>query len=524
MVTHIDTDFIIVGTGIAGLMSSLRAAEYGRVILVTNGELQASNSMLAQGGIAAVQGDDDHVLLHIQDTLQTGQGLSERDIVQMIVSMAPDVITQLRRLGVVFDGDATGHPHLGMEGAHSRQRILHIGGDQTGKGILKELTKHVQSHPNIEIYPHTYVYDLQISCGECTGIWAIHDDHHILHMNARAIVLATGGLGQLFSYTTNHSLALGDGYVLAQRAGATLRDMEFIQFHPTGFRSHRKTDKNVPLISEAVRGEGALLVDEHETPFMHRYHQHKDLAARDIVARAIYSEMQAGRDIFLDARNIPDFAQRFPTIFHTCMDSGINPQMQLMPVVPVAHYAMGGVQTDSYGHTSILRLFAIGEVASVGLHGANRLASNSLLEGLVMAERVISQMVALPPVPPSSTLSDSLLSSSELNNFMTHPSDHVLEKVQQTMWGHVGIVRDQEHLSFALKELSNELIKLPKVPDANRTVVTAAIYVTRAALWRKESRGAHFRSDFPFKSTLFEKHSTQVKETQHEPVARTANH
>ncbi len=505
-------------------MCSLLAAEQGRVALVTKDDVQSSNSFLAQGGIAAVHGENDSFQLHVEDTLRTGQGICDEQIVSMIVNAAPSVIHALHRLGVIFDTDSHGDLHLGMEGAHRRPRILHVDGDQTGRGITERVIERVKQHPNIVIYPGIYVTELAMEANQCTGAWAVDSKGVFIRFRSRAVVLATGGLGQLYDYTTNHQWATGDGYALAYQAGAILRDMEFIQFHPTGLRVSSEAQHMTPLISEAVRGEGAKLVNEHGRPFMLHYHEWEDLAPRDVVSRAIFAEMSEGHDVFLDATGVRHFEQRFPAIYRLCTSVGISPRSDLLPVTPVAHYAMGGIATDSYGRSSIPRLFAVGEVASSGLHGANRLASNSLLEALVMAQRAVIQMIKLPSLSNvqyrTTTWPDYFPTGSAVK-----PDLALLAQIQKIMWTNVGIVREHRQLSAAVEALTDYSQRWPKVSDANHSLLTTSLLVARAALWRTESRGAHFRSDYKEMSVVFQKHSIQVLnvEGQDESITNFTN-
>ncbi|WP_018133480.1 L-aspartate oxidase [Effusibacillus pohliae] len=510
----IEADYVIIGSGIAGLTLSLLLSRHGQVALVTKGAVRHSNSSLAQGGIAAALSADDDASLHRVDTLRTGQGLCETETVQSFVSQAADAVRFLQQLGVKLDCAADGTPQLGKEGAHSRNRIVHAGGDATGRTIIQTLTQHLCSNPRIDLWENTYVAELLLENGECTGAIGKDSDGNPVCFRAKAVILATGGLGQLYKYTTNAAGTTGEGYALAYRAGALLRDMEFVQFHPTALRTHSNP---LPLVSEAVRGEGAVLVNANGERFMHFYHDWADLASRDIVARAIFSEMQAGRDVFLDARSIPQFARRFPTIHASCQKIGLDPSADLIPVVPAAHYTMGGILSDSRGVTSVPRLFAIGEAASSGFHGANRLASNSLLEGLVMAHRAVEAIVSLRPVRWRFRTPD--FSYADFVKMNTSPSPTLLRQVQELMWTHVGIVRDGLRLNRALQQLRSWQAQLPPGPGPEQNLLTAARLVVQAALWRRESRGAHFRADYPETAAAFQTHSIQGG--TYESVART---
>lgn len=509
----VEADYLIIGSGIAGLTLSLLASRHGRVALVTKNTVHQNNSYLAQGGIAAALASDDDPSLHEVDTVRTGKGLCEEMTVQSFVSHAADMIRFLQQIGVKLDESADGTLQLGKEGAHSRRRIVHADGDASGRTIIETLARHVCDSPRIALWENTYVGELAVENGECTGAFARDADGHPVCFRTRSVVLATGGLGHLYRYTTNTAGTIGDGYALAYRAGALLRDMEFVQFHPTALR----TDSHpLPLVSEAVRGEGAVLVDADGERFMDRYHRWGDLAARDVVARAIFSEMQAGRDVFLDARSLSQFAKRFPTIHAVCRKVGIDPAVDRIPIVPAAHYTVGGILTDSRGVTTVPRLFAIGEAASSGFHGANRLASNSLLEGLVIAHRVMEAIVSSPPLPSPSVATD--LSAAHFMKMNTNPDVDLLRQVQELMWTHVGIVRDRLQLQHALRQLENWQAHLPPGPGPDRNLLTAAWLVARAALWRQESRGTHFRTDYPEMSDAFQSHSIQG--CFHESVAR----
>ncbi|MFC4766797.1 L-aspartate oxidase [Effusibacillus consociatus] len=510
----IDTDYIVVGSGIAGLTLSVLASQHGRVTLVTKGTIGESNSNLAQGGIAAALSQDDTPFLHGTDTLRTGQGLCEKQTVESFVNLAPEVIFFLQQMGVQLDADRDGTLLLGKEGAHSRNRIVHAGGDATGRAIIEALIPHVLSNQGIDVRENTFVAELVMQDGECAGVIGIDSAGHVLLIRAKAVILATGGLGQLYKYTTNSIGSTGDGYALAYRAGAVLRDMEFIQFHPTALKTNAHP---LPLVSEAVRGEGAILVNSDGTRFMRDYHEWGDLASRDVVSRGIYAEMKARRDVYLDARSIVKFSERFPTIFDSCRKMGLDPSADLIPVVPAAHYTMGGIQTNDSGVTSVPRLFAIGEAASSGFHGANRLASNSLLEGLVMARRTVKALAgltqhSLKKVKPS-------FLPAELGKMNTFPSRNLLQKVQEVMWTHAGIVRDGKRLNLALNQLQAWHDELPDLPSPDRNLLTSALLVVRAAIWRQESRGAHFREDYPETVSDYQTHSIQGG--NHESVTRT---
>lgn len=513
MWNRIETDTIIVGSGIAGLTLSLLAARHGRVALVTKGSLKTSNSNLAQGGIAAALSLDDSPCLHGEDTLRTGQGLSEEATVNSFVNQAPDMIEFLQNLGLHLDTMPDGTLQLGKEGAHSRNRIVHAGGDATGRMIMETLRKHLKANDKIEVWENTNISDLLVEDGECIGVMGVTTSGVPLTIRAKSVILATGGLGQLFKFTTNSPGSTGDGYALAYRAGAVLRDMEFIQFHPTALRTNTHP---LPLVSEAVRGEGAVLVNSIGERFMRRYHEWGDLASRDVVSRSIYAEMQAGRDVYLDARRIPSFSNRFPTIYESCRKIGLDPVCELIPIVPAAHYTMGGVQTDDQGRSTVPRLFVIGEAASSGFHGANRLASNSLLEGLVMAHRTEEAIAELPSLTAAAQFAFTYEDYVKIN---TSPNPALVRQVQDLMWQHAGIVRNGSDLRTAIDQLKRWMEELPDKQGPDQLLLTSALLVVRAALWRPESRGAHFRKDYPETLPEYQTHSLQGGD--YESVTRT---
>lgn len=359
------TDFVVVGSGLAGLQTAWQLAQYGEVLLFTGAEEEAGNSFRAQGGIAAAVGKEDSPDLHREDTLRTGAGMCNEHAVDVLVKEGPHVVEGLYKLGIPFDRTETGWA-LGREGSHSVSRILHASGDATGAVMVQTLLEHIRKHSRIQILAHTRVTDLVAEEGECYGVLATNGQEDMV-CSARAVVLATGGCGQVFRYTTNDPMITGDGLAMAYRAGAVLRDMEFIQFHPTALAVEQNP---MFLISEAVRGEGGILINDDGEAFMERYHDWKDLAPRDVVARAIYQEMQEGRKVFLDGRRLQcTFSERFPTIYAHCLANGIDPERDPIPVTPVAHFLMGGIQTDTFGRSTVHRLFAVGEVACTGVHG-----------------------------------------------------------------------------------------------------------------------------------------------------------
>lgn len=491
--TKVQTDFIVVGSGIAGLTTALSLGRSGHVMILTKARQEQSNSWRAQGGIAAAVGENDSPELHQQDTLRTGVNMCNVESVNVLVNMAPSTIQKLSNWGTQFDRSKEGWS-LGREGSHSVSRILHVDGDSTGAGITSTLLKKVREQTNIELLTHTTVQDLIVIEGVCRGVIVVDQNgtHHVI-LARKGIVLASGGCGQLFRYTTNELVTTGDGFAIAHRAGAELKDMEFIQFHPTALALEQNP---MFLVSEAVRGEGAHLVNDLGETFMERYHEWKDLAPRDVVSRAMYSEMQAGRHIYLNATQIgEDFPERFPKIFAQCMKHGIDPRKDLIPVTPAAHFIMGGITTNLYGQTSIERLFACGEVACTGVHGANRLASNSLLEGAVFAQRVAETIAKLP----DQDLVELDVSNLNVVDLCTDKDKEEAWKreIRETMWNHCGIVRTSEQLKLGLKKIEHLSDRIDVGFLECRNMLMTAQIILESALLREESRGGHYREDFP---------------------------
>src|SRR3954468_18178608 len=398
MAERIRSRYLVVGSGVAGLQTAWRASAFGDVLLLTKRSLFDSATAYAQGGIAAALGAGDSPSLHRKDTLAAGGALCDANAVAVLTEEGPTRVRDLQTAGADFDLDAAGRLQLGREAAHSMNRIVHAHGDRTGAEVVRTLIERVRATDHIRVLELARVLDLIVQDGECVGAKASVAGK-ATEIIADATVLATGGCGQVYRYTTNPVVATGDGFAIAQRAGATLADMEFVQFHPTALDT---PENPLALISEAVRGEGAFLVNARGDRFMRRRHRLADLAPRDIVARAIFDEQKRGQ-VYLDARKIgATFVKRFPGITALCNGRGIDPRRNLIPVTPAAHYMMGGIVADLCGRSTLSRLWAVGEVARSGVHGANRLASNSLLEGLVFAERVASDLVgvkALSAVP-----------------------------------------------------------------------------------------------------------------------------
>jgi L-aspartate oxidase len=490
-------DYIIAGSGIAGLYAALFARERGSVLVLTKGSIDECNTRYAQGGIAAAVGPDDSPELHLRDTIEAGAGLVDEEAARVLVFEAAERIRDLVDFGVAFDS-VGGEVALGREGAHSRSRILHAGGDATGAQIELSLSS-LARLSGITIKEFCLVEQIAVEAGRAIGVVTLDT-----RSNARetfeggALVLATGGCGQLYRVSTNSEVATGDGVALAYRAGAEVMDMEFIQFHPTALRL-----PGVPvfLISEAVRGEGGLLKDAAGRRFMPDYDARAELAPRDIVARAILAELlrSATDRVYLDVTHLPPerISARFPQIYRYCLEHGLDITKEPVPVSPAAHYMMGGVRTNVWGETTLPGLYACGEVACTGVHGANRLASNSLLETVVFARRVVERALAGPPAAAPATADAVALPPAVAGEGPA--GDRAA--LQELMWEQAGIVRDGETLARACATLSAWEAALPPANDRPgrelADLVLCGRLVADAALRREESRGAHFRSDFP---------------------------
>ncbi|MFE4714536.1 L-aspartate oxidase [Paenibacillus sp. NPDC056722] len=511
----VKTDCIVIGSGIAGLFTAIKASEDRRVIMITKKSLMESNTRYAQGGIAAVISDDDSPAYHRQDTLMAGVGLCSSTAVDVLVNEGPEGVHELIRLGTLFDKE-DGVLALTQEGAHSHRRILHANGDATGYEIVRALGQQVAEHNNIEVWDDHYVIDLITEDGECVGVLLQQPDGGKLFLQGDATILCSGGAGQLYRYTTNPEVATGDGVAIAYRAGAHIRDMEFIQFHPTAL-SYPGAPRF--LISEAVRGEGAVLRNINGERFMERYHELLELAPRDIVARAIVSEMELTKSTFVYLDITHESAEmvkhRFPTIYETCMSYGLDITSDWIPVAPAAHYMMGGIKTDLNGESNISRLFACGEVSSTGLHGANRLASNSLSEAVVFGRRIIDRVRELPPLGRD-------VNAVSIQEGRTEASTQAIVerrlKLQKVMVRYAGLRRNEEMLSKGMEELKRQvpifgasLSKREEYEFAN--MLTCCLLITESALARQESRGAHYREDYPQRNDEeWRKHLLQTRE------------
>ncbi len=486
---------VIVGTGIAGLWTAWRLASEGQAaVVVTKETLADSASAWAQGGIAVALGPGDSPSQHAADTMAASDGLADPEAVRILTSEGPDRIYELLALGARFDRGPEGRLRFGLEAAHTRPRIIHAGGDRTGAALIGCLAQVVRQHPLIQLLEHTEVSRLLVQDGRITGVMALPRGGESYPIQASAVVLATGGVGQLYAVTTNPKVATADGWALAHRVGAKLRDLEFLQFHPTALKL---PDVNpAPLISEAVRGAGALLVDRDGRRFALDVDPRGELAPRDIVARAVAAADSAG-GAWLDARQIADFPSRFPGVTAMLARYGLDPARDLLPVAPALHYAMGGIQTDLEGRASLAGLWAAGEVASTGVHGANRLASNSLLEGLVFADRagrsVAGALAGAPEAAPVAAAD----AGGERDTGADDRCEEIRREMREIMTAGVGVQRTEASLLHAEQELDRLARETP--PDAWRTgnQLLVARLITQAARRRRESRGGHRRLDYP---------------------------
>ncbi|HTX57720.1 MAG TPA: L-aspartate oxidase [Candidatus Acidoferrales bacterium] len=481
---------IVVGAGIAGLMAALKLSPMPVTVLCKRRLGTGAATDWAQGGIAAAVGADDSPSLHAIDTQRAGAGISDARVVKILTSDAPARIEELLELGASFDRDASGELELGREAAHQRRRIVKAGGDATGHEILNTLIAAVRETPSIEVVEDATADDIILSDGRAVGVYAHDDDGNAHAYLAGAVVLATGGIGRLYRYTTNPVEATGDGIAIAARAGAMLADMEFVQFHPTALAIGADP---MPLVTEAVRGEGAILVNDLGERFMLAIHPDAELAPRDVVARAIFEQLQRGRLVGLDARTaIGDaFASEFPTVFRFCTQAGIDPRTARIPVTPAAHYFMGGIAVDEWGRTSLEGLWACGECSASGVHGANRLASNSLLEALVYGSRVAENIASSAHRDDGTGVSAPLLRS-----YGRDDKDAVAD-LRNLMYSNVGLVRNEYGLREALSRIAELEAAHPQAGNELRNLLVVGRLVTEAALARKESRGSHYRSDYP---------------------------
>ncbi len=514
----LEIDFVVIGAGVAGLRAAIELSPAGRVLVLAKREVTDSSTQYAQGGIAAALSDEDEISLHLQDTLNAGDGLCNADAARVLVEEAPQGIEELIAWGTRFDRDGT-KLTFGREGAHSRNRILHAHGDSTGREILRALYAKVKTLKEISVREFEFSTDLLVENGRVCAVKVIDERGQHTTIHASAVLLATGGMGQLYANTTNPNVATGDGVAMAYRAGAQVTDLEFIQFHPTALYL-----KKAPrfLLSEALRGEGAHLRNMEMTRFMPKYHPMGELAPRDVVARAIMHELESSRAkdpvVYLDLTDLDaeHIKKRFPRIYSTCMQYNIDITSELIPIRPAAHYAMGGVRTDLHGKTTLPGLYAAGEAAGTGVHGANRLASNSLLEGLVFGARAGRKMrdelkAASHRVRPSSP------AAAYSNGPLPVPVETTVAQIQELMWKQAGIVRTGTQLKQAIQRLE-ELGSQFTTPHSRREFEARNLQITgmlvaRSALAREESRGAHYRTDFPdHNDAKFKKHSVMAGE------------
>jgi L-aspartate oxidase len=496
-------DFLVIGSGVAGLRAALDLSREGRVIMLTKGHPLQSASIFAQGGVAVALSEEDDVAIHLTDTVRAGHGLCRREAVRVLVEEGPDRIQELIQWGAKFD-KAGGKFAFAREAAHSRSRILRARGDATGNEMVRVLMAQAHRQKRIHRMDFHFTVDLVVEDGRCCGA-VVLDEHsgEQFILPAKAVVLSTGGAGQIYARTTNPPNATGDGMAMAFRAGALLQDMEFVQFHPTALF----LPSSPPfLLSEAMRGEGGQLRNHKGEAFMQRYHPLGAMAPRDIVARAIWAEMAAtkSRHVYLDVTHLgADFVKRrFPTIYSTCLRYDIDITEEWIPVSPSAHYMMGGVWTDLNGATTVPGLFAAGEVACSGVHGANRLASNSLLEGLVFGMRAGVAAVAWAARQAVPDLSGQVAALRQALKHRLDDTEKMRNSLRRTMWGQVGIIRSRESLVRATAQLSRweHMISKSFAGRADlevKNMVQVAHCVAEAALWRENSVGAHFRSDIP---------------------------
>lgn len=489
------TDILVIGSGIAGLCFAFKAMHYGKITVLTKKSAAESNTNYAQGGIAAAIGVDDSPQLHFQDTVRTGCDLCDENAVRILVESGSNVVRELVSLGVKFDQDEIGELSLSREAGHSRNRIVHVG-DRTGRTLEKVLVTNVRRGKSIEIYEDCLTIDLIVNNRSCYGAKVLDvKNQKIFNIYSKVTALATGGIGQVYQRTSNPKVATGDGIAMAYRAGATIKNMEFIQFHPTTFH---KNCKVAFLISETLRGEGGILRNEGGAAFMASYDKMGDLAPRDIVSRAVFNEMKNG-SVYLDIRHRGEefIKERFPYLYRRCLRYEVDITKDLIPVIPAAHYICGGIKTNIYGETNVERLLAFGECTYTGVHGANRLASNSLLESIVfsfMAGKRIKKYL-------EASTHEIAAEPSEIRIIRKSRRDQKIKReLQELMWTHVGIVREVEELEYALKkldELEAEAYKIaekelsPDLIELENMIIVSRL-ITQAALDRRESVGTHY--------------------------------
>jgi len=515
---QVSTHCVVIGSGIAGLRAAIEASRNRKVILVCKGSIQDSNTYHAQGGIAAVLEKQDSFEAHLADTLKAGCGLSDQKVVELVVRQGPGLIKELVEWGAPFDrsGDRL---HVSLEGGHSHPRVAHAQGDRTGTAIAQTLIAQVQQRPNIRVIEYFFAIDILTDKeGRCVGVIGLDQHHGLQIIWANHTVLATGGIGRIYRETTNPPVATGDGLAMAYRAGAVLQDLEFVQFHPTTLYV---AGASRALITEVLRGEGALLVDTKGRRFMPDYDPAAELAPRDVVSRAILAQMRKtdSTHVYLDIRHMDKdkVARRFPLICELCESFGIDVSRDLIPVRPSAHYMIGGVKTDLDGQTSIPGLYACGEAAGTGLHGANRLGSNSLLEGLVFG-RIVGLHIANSPVNDAAVIKHPVIQYKVPRSDRSRlDTGDVRNSLRALMWRNVGISRTGKRLKEAIDIIGFwQRYVMDKVFDDPegwecQNMLTTAMLMARSALLRKESRGVHFRSDHPRQDERFKTHIEVVR-------------
>ncbi len=508
-------DFLVIGGGVAGLRAGIELASKGSVLVLTKDKATESSTGYAQGGIAVAMSDEDEVSVHYDDTIKAGDGLCNNDAVGMMVEEGPAYLIELMSWGADFDKEGSGLSFT-REAAHTRRRILHSHGDSTGREIERVLVNKARSFNSITRYDYAFTLDLIVRDNRCIGATVLRGGS-VVNVFAKAVILATGGAGRLFSRTTNPLISTADGTAIAYRAGALIVDMELMQFHPTTLFSPGAPQF---LLSEAMRGEGAVLNNIHGKRFMHAYHEMAELAPRDIVTRAIVSEMvkTESTNIYLDLTHMDKVfvKKRFPSIYKTCLQYDIDITEDKVPVCPAAHYIMGGISTNLDGETSIKGLFAAGEVACTGVHGANRLASNSLLEGLVFGARTGKGAVKYADgINKQEKISDLPVlkpASGGMDHHSPFDSEKTLSSLRQLMWNRVGIIRCDESLQSAKQWLKNKSYILDiqfqsRTESELKNMIAVAGLMTDAALLRKGSAGAHFRSDFRKRGEKWQRHT-----------------
>ena len=494
-----ESDVVVLGSGVAGLATALHARGRRVTVLSKTEFAGGGSSVLAQGGVAVALGPNDSPKQHARDTLKVGGGLNDPRVVRLVTEEGPRRIRDLLRLGARLDRDPSGLLALGQEAAHSRRRVVHAAGDATGAELVRTLSAAVRGLSNVRFEDGVLALDLVVDRGRVIGLMTVDGSGELVLHLAPAVVLATGGIGQLYQHTTNPAEATADGLAMAARAGARLAGLEFVQFHPTALAVG---ENPLPLLTEALRGEGAVLVDETGSRFMEPIHPAAELAPRDIVARAIWRHQQDGHDTFLDATGLAGrLADRFPTVFDLCLQRGLDPRLQPMPVTPAAHYHMGGVAVDLDGQTSVDGLWACGEAAHTGLHGANRLASNSLLEALVFGSRIGERLA--DSAPERVVLRGGSLPTVPRLHVARHPrlaaeAAEVAARLRTVMWNGVGLERTALGMRSAMWDIHRLSEQAPEGVGELANLLIAARLVARAAWARTESRGAHYRSDIPW--------------------------